>query len=113
MQPFRQTKIAPQQMPKTDEQDTSRPSKKLKQNNVPTSRLVLKASGFKGIYNDSFPLDLLSRFLNRHQYGTSTGGLYFYTDTIRQKAMRGAWKLSSSETVSSFLEPFARLGLEE
>jgi hypothetical protein len=33
----------------------------------------------------------------------TTGGLHFYTDMIREKAMRGAWKVSYSETVSSFL----------
>jgi len=64
---------------------------------------VVRARGFKGIYEESFPLDILARFIDRHRFSASTGGLHFYTDKIRRKALRGAWKLSSSETVSSVL----------
>lgn len=74
---------------------------------------MVRARGFEGIYDESLPLDILARFIDRHRYSTSTGGLHFYTDMIRRKAMRSAWKLSSAETVSSFLAPIGRLSLED
>lgn len=90
------------------------PSKKRKQTtDMPKSRLLVRARGFKGIYNENMPLDILDRFLDRHKFSTSVGGLYFPSELIRQKAMRGAWNLSSSETISTFLEPFGRLSLED
>ena len=109
----RQAKKVSQHMSTTGQQDTSSPYKKPRQDNIPASRLVVRARGFEGIYDDSLPLDILTRFIDRHQYSTSTGGLHFYTDLIRRKAMRGAWKLSSSETISSFLAPMGRLNLED
>ena len=96
-----------------DNQDTSPHSKKPRQDNTPKSRLVVRARGFKGIYDESFPLHILARFIDRHNYGASTGGLHFYTEMIRRKAMRAAWKLSSVETVSSFLSPMRKLSLED
>lgn len=101
------------QMSASDEQDTSPPAKKQKQENIATSRLVVRARGFEGIYDESLPLDILSRFIDRHGYSTSTGGLHFYTEMIRRKAMRGAWKLSSSETTPSFLERFRGMNLQD
>src|SRR5437667_4638754 len=63
-QPSRQAKAL--QISMMDEQDTSQRPKKFKQDNVPKSRLVFQARGFKGIYDESFRLDILSRFLDRH-----------------------------------------------
>ena len=96
-----------------DEQTIPQRSKKRKQDNIPTSRLVVRARGFEGIYNQLLPLENLSRFIDRHPFGTSTGGLHFYTDMIRGKAMRGAWKLSYSETVCPFLDGMGRVSLED
>ena len=94
-------------------QATFLPTKKPRRANTSTSRLTLRARGFNGIYNKAMPLDILDRFIDRHRFSTSTGGLHFPTDLIRRKAMRGAWKLSSSDTVSSFLSGFGRLCLDD
>jgi hypothetical protein len=96
-----------------EEQSTSPPSKKPRRVNTPTSRLNFRARGFNGIYNKAMPLDILDRFIDRHRYSTSTGGLHFPTELIRRKAMRSAWKLSTSDTVSSFLSGFGRLSLDD
>ena len=71
---------------------------------VPLDRLVLRGRGFENIYNDSFPLDVLYRLVNRHQFSTSVSGLSFPSDLIRQKAMRGVWKLSSDEPIPELEE---------
>ena len=111
--PSRRAKTIAQAMLTTHDEDMGSDSKRPKQDNIPKSRLMVRARGFEGIYDESLPLDILSRFIDRHKYSTSTGGLHFYTDLIRGKAMRGAWKLSSAETVSLFLSQMGELSLED
>ena len=87
-------------------QCTSPPLKKQKQSHIPTSKLIVRATGFKDIFNRDIPLDILHRLIDCHPFLSSTGGLRFPTDLLRRTGMRGAWKLSSSETVSTIsLEP--------
>ena len=80
---------------------------------VPLDRLVIRGRGFEKIYNDAFPLEVLYRLVNRHQFSTSVSGLSFPSDLIREKAMRGVWKLSCEEAIPELEGRFARMDIEK
>lgn len=90
-----------------------RPLKKQKQDCVPLDRLVIRGRGFWKIYNHSFPLDVLYRLVERHQFSTSVSGLSFPSDLIREKAMRGVWKLSSNEKIDDLQLQLATMEIDE
>lgn len=58
-----QLRKAVQQASMTTGHDASSLSNDFKMDNVSRSRLMIRANGFKGIYNESFPLDILNRSL--------------------------------------------------
>jgi hypothetical protein len=64
-------------------------------NDIKGNSLVMRARGFRGIYNEILPLDLLWQFIDRHPFATSVSKIRFSSERQRQEAMRPIWNTSS------------------